>query len=164
MLDGGWDFTATLNGAAPTALELRPSEYFRRQVRVSSFSYEQPARLAAKSGDLFMCCSDYPHSEGTATPIEDYARQGCSPDEAPGLFRDNVAAPPRGLVQPPVPGVGRRRGATAPSAVHRRIIGPMSRRRARTPERYDGEMAVVTGASSGIGRRVAFDWPIAAPR
>ena len=55
-----------------------PSEYFRRQVRVSSFSYEQPGRLAAKSGDLFMCCSDYPHSEGTATPLADYAKQGSS--------------------------------------------------------------------------------------
>ena len=57
----------------------------------SSFSYEQPARLTAKSGDLFMCCSDFPHSEGTATPIEDYARTGCVPDHADGLFHANVA-------------------------------------------------------------------------
>ena len=59
-------------------------------MRVSSFSYEQPDRLMAKSADLFMCCSDYPHSEGTATPIEDYARGGGSPDGAPGLFGDNI--------------------------------------------------------------------------
>jgi len=91
MLDGGWDFTSVLNGRVPTELELRPSEYFRRQVRVSSFSYEQPDRLTAKSGDLFMCCSDYPHSEGTATPIEDYARGAGGPGDAPGLFHDNVA-------------------------------------------------------------------------
>ena len=71
---------------------LRPSEYFRRQVRVSSFSYEQPARLTAKSGDLYMCCSDYPHSEGTATPIEDYERAGCEPATHSGLFHDNVSA------------------------------------------------------------------------
>ena len=82
MLDGGWDFTTALNGRPLAPLELRPSEYFHRQVRVSSFSYEQPARLTAKSGDLFMCCSDFPHSEGTATPIEDYARIGCLPDQA----------------------------------------------------------------------------------
>ena len=37
-----------------------------------------------------MCCSDYPHSEGTATPIEDYARIGGSPDGDPGLFSDNI--------------------------------------------------------------------------
>jgi predicted TIM-barrel fold metal-dependent hydrolase len=91
MLDGGWDFTSVLNGRAPTPLEMRPSEYFTRQVRISSFSYEQPERLTAKSGDLFMCCSDYPHSEGTATPLEDYARGGGSPDAAPGLFRENIA-------------------------------------------------------------------------
>jgi len=91
MLDGGWDFTSALNGRPLSPLELRPSEYFHRQVRVASFSYEQPARLTAKSGDLFMCCSDFPHSEGTATPIEDYARIGCLPDDAAGLFHDNVA-------------------------------------------------------------------------
>jgi len=54
-------------------LALRPSEYFHRQVRVSSFAYEAPARLIRQTGDLYMCCSDYPHSEGTATPIADYA-------------------------------------------------------------------------------------------
>jgi predicted TIM-barrel fold metal-dependent hydrolase len=92
MLDGGWEFTSKLNGAPLAALEGRPSEYFRRQVRVSSFSYEQPARLMAKAGDLFMCCSDFPHSEGTATPIEDYERVGSDPAGAVGLFGDNVAA------------------------------------------------------------------------
>jgi predicted TIM-barrel fold metal-dependent hydrolase len=91
MLDGGWEFTTVLNGRPLAPLDLRPSEYFRRQVRVSSFSYEQPARLTTKSGDLFMCCSDFPHSEGTATPVEDYARIGCVPDQAAGLFHDNVA-------------------------------------------------------------------------
>ena len=73
MLDGGWEFTSALNGEAPASSPDRPSEYFRDQVRVSAFSYEQPGRLMSASGDLFMCCSDYPHSEGTATPLEDYA-------------------------------------------------------------------------------------------
>jgi predicted TIM-barrel fold metal-dependent hydrolase len=90
MLDGGFDFTSKLNGAPLAKLGLRPSEYFFRQVRVASFSYEQPARLAAKSGDLYMCCSDFPHSEGTASPVEDYARAGCTPEQAHGLFADNV--------------------------------------------------------------------------
>lgn len=92
MLDGGWEFTSRLNGRPPVPLELRPSEYFRRQVRVSSFSYEAPARLTAKAGDLFMCCSDYPHSEGTASPIADYATTGCEPgsDATAGLFHANI--------------------------------------------------------------------------
>jgi predicted TIM-barrel fold metal-dependent hydrolase len=92
MLDGGSDFTARLNGRPLAPLALRPSEYFRRQVRVSSFSYELPTRLIRQTGDLYMCCSDYPHSEGTSTPLADYAHAvvPVGPDDAPGLFGDNV--------------------------------------------------------------------------
>lgn len=90
MLDGGWDFTTRLNGGAPAELSRRPSEYFLEHVRVSSFSYEMPARLIRQAGDVFMCCSDYPHSEGTATPLADYSGSGCSPDEQPGLFARNL--------------------------------------------------------------------------
>jgi predicted TIM-barrel fold metal-dependent hydrolase len=96
MLDGGYDFTTRLNGAVPVPLSLRPSEYFRRQVRVSSFSYELPEHLKGQlqGAELLMACSDYPHSEGTATPIDDYAatgRYGTDPDRSPGLFHDNAA-------------------------------------------------------------------------
>jgi predicted TIM-barrel fold metal-dependent hydrolase len=96
MLDGGVDFTTRLNGRAPAELSLRPSEYFRRQVRVSSFAYELPENLRRQLGgaDLLMACSDYPHSEGTATPLADYAAPGrftTAPDTAPGLFHDNAA-------------------------------------------------------------------------
>ncbi len=96
MLDGGVDFTTRLNGFATADLSLRPSEYFRRQVRVSSFSYELPENLRRQLGgaDLLMACSDYPHSEGTATPLADYAATGkfaTDPDQAPGLFHDNAA-------------------------------------------------------------------------
>ncbi len=93
MLDGGSDFTARLNGRPLAALSMRPSEYFRRQVRVSSFSYELPARLIRQTGDLYMCCSDYPHSEGTATPLDDYSGSvvPVAPADAPGLFHDNVS-------------------------------------------------------------------------
>ena len=95
MLDGGIDFTSRLNGAPPPGLSLRPSEYFRRHVRVSSFAYELPVNLRRQLGgaDLLMCCSDYPHSEGTVTPIRDYADKGkfgIGPDDDPGLFSGNV--------------------------------------------------------------------------
>jgi hypothetical protein len=43
---------------------------------------------------LLMACSDYPHSEGTAKPLADYAGAGkyaASPEDAPALFRDNAA-------------------------------------------------------------------------
>jgi hypothetical protein len=95
MLDGGSEFVRRLNGrGAP--LSLRPSDYFRRQVRVSSFAYELPAQIQRQLGgsDILMGCSDYPHSEGTAHPLDDYAapgRHGLRPADAPGLFHDNAA-------------------------------------------------------------------------
>jgi predicted TIM-barrel fold metal-dependent hydrolase len=95
MLDGGVEFTTRLNGRSLADLALRPSEYFCRQVRVSSFSYELPERLRGQLGgsDLLMACSDYPHSEGTAEPLADYATTGkfaTSPERAPGLFGENA--------------------------------------------------------------------------
>jgi hypothetical protein len=90
MLDGATDFTSRLNGGPAVQLEMRPSQYVLDRVRVSSFSYEDPRRLTAKTGDIFMCCSDYPHSEGTASPLPDYERAGCDVASAPGLFADNV--------------------------------------------------------------------------
>ena len=94
MLDGGSQFVARLTGHA-RPLALRPSDYFRRQVRVSCFAYELPARIAKHlaSDDVLMACSDYPHSEGTAHPLEDYAsgRHGIEPARAPGLFERNAA-------------------------------------------------------------------------
>ncbi|MDQ1430052.1 MAG: hypothetical protein QOF40_654, partial [Actinomycetota bacterium] len=78
------------NGVDTRPLGERPSDYFQRQVRVSSFSYEDPRRLIARGGDVFMLCSDYPHSEGTATPLADYERAGCDATASPSLFRDNI--------------------------------------------------------------------------
>ena len=49
MLDGGTEFTTRLNGRPVYPLPKRPSEYFRRQVRVSSFSYELPGRLIGQT-------------------------------------------------------------------------------------------------------------------
>jgi hypothetical protein len=42
-----------------------------------------------------MCCSDFPHSEGTTSPIDDYAATqpagyAMQPDASPGFFGDNV--------------------------------------------------------------------------
>ena len=91
MLDGGYEFTAKLNGHVPAPLSMRPSQYFRRQVRISAFAYETPDRLERQAGDLFMACSDYPHSEGTATPLDDYRRAGSEPGGSTGLFNENAA-------------------------------------------------------------------------
>jgi predicted TIM-barrel fold metal-dependent hydrolase len=92
-LDGGYRFHRRLQGSSIVELEEPPSHYVRRHVRVAAFAYEGPSRLAERSGDIFMFCSDYPHSEGTATPLDDYraASAGRSdPDSSEGLFADNV--------------------------------------------------------------------------
>jgi predicted TIM-barrel fold metal-dependent hydrolase len=92
MLDGASVFNTALNGRPVAELSRQPSEYFRDHVRVSSFSYEDPKRLTETSGDVYMFASDYPHSEGTATPVADYRRMGCQEPEMPGLFHTNIDA------------------------------------------------------------------------
>jgi hypothetical protein len=93
MLDGGTEFTTRLNGRPLYPLTKRPSGYFREHVRVSSFAYELPARMIKQTGDVYMCCSDYPHSEGTATPVADYegSARPVRPSDAPGLFGENAS-------------------------------------------------------------------------
>jgi hypothetical protein len=90
MLDGGMRFVNRLHGASRTALDSPGSEVFKRHVRVSSFAYELPERIIRQTGgsDLYMCCSDYPHSEGTATPVVDYRG---TLDAHPGLRSANAA-------------------------------------------------------------------------
>lgn len=52
-------------------LALKPSEYMRRQVRVSLFPFEDAGWLVQQAGpELFMFASDYPHPEGGNDPIE----------------------------------------------------------------------------------------------
>ena len=90
MLDGATQFTSRLNGRVPAKLSMSPSDYFRSQVRVSAFAYEDPAYLRQQlDADLFMCGSDYPHAEGTATPAADYMTS-VTFAEAPGLYGRNA--------------------------------------------------------------------------
>ena len=90
LLDGGFSFHARFNGEPLTALPRKPSDYIRDHVRVASFSYEMPVGLMEQAGDLFMACSDYPHAEGTATPLDDYRAIGATPEAMPGLFGENL--------------------------------------------------------------------------
>jgi hypothetical protein len=92
MLDGGFDFHARFNGEPLTPMELKPSEYVRRHVRVAAFGYERPDVLIRQAGDLFMFCSDFPHAEGLANPLDDYTRLcGLPVDASPPLYADNLS-------------------------------------------------------------------------
>jgi uncharacterized protein len=51
-------------------LKLKPSEYLKRQVRVSLFPFEDAGWLIEQAGEeLFMFASDYPHPEGGRDPL-----------------------------------------------------------------------------------------------
>jgi len=89
MLDGGYQFAESFNGES-VPLSLRPSDYFRRQVRVAAFSYERPRRLIDRAGDIFMACSDYPHTEGTSTPLDDYRSVDMAPADNSAFFAENI--------------------------------------------------------------------------
>jgi hypothetical protein len=51
-----------------------------------------------------MLCSDYPHSEGTDTPLADYATRGLDAESSPAFAHDNCAfllgAPADGVPTP----------------------------------------------------------------
>jgi predicted TIM-barrel fold metal-dependent hydrolase len=52
-------------------LSLRPSEYVKRQVRITPYPTEDVGRLIERAGeDLFMFSSDYPHVEGGRNPLK----------------------------------------------------------------------------------------------
>lgn len=52
-------------------LELKPSEYIRRQVRFTPFPFEDTAWLVEQGGpELFMFSTDYPHPEGGRRPFQ----------------------------------------------------------------------------------------------
>ena len=92
-VDACYKFHAEYNGLPTDRLERTPSEYIKRQVRVATFGFEQPARLSSEFGDLFMFGSDYPHAEGLAHPLQDFEASG-GPAPSPkhrGLFHDNAA-------------------------------------------------------------------------
>jgi predicted TIM-barrel fold metal-dependent hydrolase len=58
------------------ALPMLPSEYLRRQVRFTPFSFEDTAWLIDQCGpELFMFSTDYPHPEGGRRPFERFGEQ-----------------------------------------------------------------------------------------
>jgi predicted TIM-barrel fold metal-dependent hydrolase len=84
-LEGACHFYASQNGQPLAELSLRPSEYFKRQVRVNAFPLEGAADLMQHTGPgVFMWGSDYPHAEGMKHPS----------------FRDYLRVQPRALSEP----------------------------------------------------------------
>jgi predicted TIM-barrel fold metal-dependent hydrolase len=57
----------SFGGRKLVELEDKPSEYFRRQVRVGAFAGENPAGHLEMTGPVLMFGGDFPHSEGEAS-------------------------------------------------------------------------------------------------
>jgi predicted TIM-barrel fold metal-dependent hydrolase len=58
------------------SLPMLPSEYLRRQVRFTPFSFEETAWLIEQCGpELFMFSTDYPHPEGGRRPFERFSAE-----------------------------------------------------------------------------------------
>lgn len=53
------------------ALKLKPSEYVRRQIRITPYPHEDAGWCLAQGGEeVFMFSSDYPHVEGGRNPLK----------------------------------------------------------------------------------------------
>jgi predicted TIM-barrel fold metal-dependent hydrolase len=92
-IDACYRFHAGYNGLPIERLELLPSEYLRRHVRVTTFGFEFAARRSAAAADLCMFGSDYPHAEGLARPLEDFAASGgpAPTEQTAALYNGNAA-------------------------------------------------------------------------
>ncbi len=90
-LDTCFVFHHRSNGTSPTLADA-PSAYLRRQVRVATFGFERPDRLADQVGDILLFGSDWPHAEGVARPLADFAARGGPPPAAAtgGLYAANA--------------------------------------------------------------------------
>jgi predicted TIM-barrel fold metal-dependent hydrolase len=75
-------------------LLLRPSEYVRRQVRVTPYPTEDVGKLIERAGaELFMFSSDYPHVEGGRHPLKRFEASlaGRSEGEKHAFYAANFA-------------------------------------------------------------------------
>ena len=75
-------------------LTLAPSEFVRRQVRVTPYPHEPAGWIAQSSGpEVTMFSSDYPHVEGGRNPMKRFETSlnevEATPEERDGFFRDN---------------------------------------------------------------------------
>ncbi len=61
-----------ISGHTVQALSMPPSDYLRRNVRVSSFAAERPAGIIEQMGPMLMFGGDFPHPEGHADPYVDF--------------------------------------------------------------------------------------------
>ena len=75
-------------------LSLRPSDYVRRQVRVTPYPHEPAGLIIEQTGpEVCLFSSDYPHTEGGRNPIKRFetSLEGRTEVERDRFYRDNFA-------------------------------------------------------------------------
>lgn len=73
-------------------LSLEPSEYVRRQVRVTPYPHEPAGWIVEQTGpEVCLFSSDYPHTEGGRNPIKRFDEHlaGCSREQCDGFWWRN---------------------------------------------------------------------------
>lgn len=73
-------------------LSMRPSEFVRRQVRVTPYPHEPAGWIVQNAGpEVCLFSSDYPHTEGGRNPIKRFeaSLEGCTEAEKDGFYRAN---------------------------------------------------------------------------
>jgi len=73
---------------------LKPSEYVRRQVRVTPYPHESAGWIVREAGpEVPLFSSDYPHVEGGRNPVKRFEAsldaEGCSDVERYAFYRAN---------------------------------------------------------------------------
>jgi predicted TIM-barrel fold metal-dependent hydrolase len=75
-------------------LSLRPSEYVKRQIRVTPYPMEDVGWIIAQAGEeVCLFSSDYPHVEGGRNPIKRFEEslRGASEPVKQRFYADNFA-------------------------------------------------------------------------
>ena len=73
-------------------LSLKPSEFVRRQVRVTPYPHEDAGWIIRNSGEeVCLFSSDFPHVEGGRNPLKRFGEslKGCTPREIDRFYCDN---------------------------------------------------------------------------
>ena len=82
------------NEARLQSLSLKPSEFVRRQVRVTPYPHEPAGWIIRNSApEVCLFSSDYPHTEGGRNPLKRFEAsldaEHCSVAEREGFYRSN---------------------------------------------------------------------------
>ena len=90
-LDSAWE-AFRKNEERLTSMDLKPSEYCLRQMRVTPYPHEDAGWIVRNSSEeVCMFSSDYPHVEGGRNPLARFDRtlDGCTPRAIQRFYWDN---------------------------------------------------------------------------